>query len=168
MKLTIKAVPLTRDAFAQFGDVIEMDGAKHFPINDGNVERYHDLASVMIDVESDGKAIISFFRANGVSSNPPQVRLVERHPKGSQAFIPMHNDPMVVVVAPAGDEVSPADLRAFVSNGKQGVNYHTGVWHVPLITSEVGQLALVVDRNGPGHNCDELFFDGEEIFVDVP
>jgi ureidoglycolate lyase len=167
-KLTVKAIPLTREAFAPYGDVIEMEGAQHFPINEGNVERYHDLASVMIDVENGSKPIISIFRANGVSPTPTQVRLVERHPRGSQAFIPMHEDPIVVVVARAGDEVEPSNLRAFVTNGLQGVNYHTGVWHMPLVTSVVGPLALIVDRNGPGDNCDELYFEGQQIFVDVP
>jgi len=166
--IKITAVPLTKEDFAPYGDVIEIEGAKHFPINDGNVERFHDLASVMIDVENGGKAIVSIFKANGVTPTPPQVKLVERHPVGSQAFIPMHSDPMLVVVARAGEDVDPTSLRAFISNGRQGVNYHSGVWHMPLVTTQVGQQALVVDRNGPGENCDELYFEGDSIFVDVP
>jgi ureidoglycolate lyase len=166
--LILKANPLTKEAFAMFGDVIELEGAKHFSINDGNVERFHDLAAVMFDGEQGGKPIISLFKANGISPLPLKVTLIERHPKGSQAFIPMHNDPMVVVVARKGDDVSVDDLHAFISNGNQGVNYHTGVWHVPLVTTEIGQLALIVDRGGPGENYDELLFEDHEILVELP
>lgn len=167
MKTTLTAVPLSKAAFAPYGDVIEMDGAQHFAINNGNVERFHDLAAVMIDVESGGKPVISIFKANGVTGLPAQVAIMERHPRGSQAFVPMHQDPMVVVVARAGENLAPADLQAFVTNGLQGVNYHTGVWHMPLITTQVGQLCLIVDRSGPGNNCDELSLASELIFVDV-
>lgn len=165
--LKLTAMPLTREGFAAFGDVIEVAGADHFPINEGRVERYHDLAAVAIDVDTGGRPLISIFKANEKTTLPAQVRVVERHPRGSQAFIPMHAEPMVVVVAPAGEGVRPQDLRAFISNGQQGVNYHTGVWHMPLIASEVGQQSLVVDRGGPGDNCDELYLEDEVIFVDV-
>lgn len=162
----LEAAPLTRESFAPFGDVIETDGARHYPINRGAVERYHDLAAV--DVGDDGRPLVSIFECTRPASAPIPVALVERHPLGSQAFIPVGEAVMCVVVASPGDAPAPADLRAFVTNGRQGVNYHRGTWHMPLAAFHAGQRFLVVDRGGPGHNCEEWEFDTSmEIVVDA-
>lgn len=152
--IELRPEPLTREAFAPYGDVIETEGARHFPINAGTIERYHNLAEVVLDDQ--GRPLISIATCNRTTELPYRVPLVERHGLGSQAFIPLNETPMVVVVAPPGDTVDPASLRAFVSNGLQGVNYHPGVWHMPLITADPEQRFIVVDRGGPGDNCDEL------------
>lgn len=146
--------PLTREAFAPFGDVIAPEGVRHFPINAGAIERHHDLARV--EVGEGGRLLISIATCNRITELPYRIPLVERHPLGSQAFIPLNETPMVVVVAPPGESVDPAGLRAFISNGRQGINYHPGVWHMPLITADPEQRFLVVDRGGPGDNCEEL------------
>lgn len=157
------ARPLTKEVFAQFGDVIEIDQAQHFSINAGDVERYHDLANVDIDVNDGGRAIISYFKINEAKIFPHKFNLIERHLKGSQAFIPMFDAPVVLVVGPKGDFVSSKHLKAFVTNGKQGFNFHAGVWHMPLISDTKDRLFVVVDRAGPGNNCDELIFENETI-----
>jgi len=149
----VDAEPLNRRVFAAFGDVIETEGARHFPINRGTIERFHDLASV--NVGDDGRVLISIVEARYASGMPVRVEMVERHPLGSQAFVPLGEAVMCVVVAPPGEAVRPADLRAFVSNGRQGINYHPGTWHMPLLAFEAGQRFIVVDRGGPGNNCDE-------------
>ncbi|MDZ7839346.1 MAG: ureidoglycolate lyase [Gammaproteobacteria bacterium] len=159
----LRAAPLTRESFAPFGDVIETDGARHYPINRGAVERYHDLAAV--DVGDDGRALVSIFECTRPATLPVPVDLVERHPLGSQAFIPVGEAVMCVVVAPPGDALSPADLRAFVTNGRQGVNYHRGTWHMPLVAFRAGQRFLVVDRGGPGDNCEERGFNASVAIV---
>lgn len=87
--------------------------------------------------------------------------MVERHPLGSQAFIPMQDTPWLVVVADAGENPLPGSLRAFRASGRQGVNYRRGVWHHPILVLKPDQDFLVVDRAGPGENCDEVWFDGE-------
>jgi ureidoglycolate lyase len=163
--LTIKIEPLTREVFAPYGDVIETDGARHFSINAGAIERFHDLARVDVGVEENGRTLISIARSNWSASAPYKVSFVERHPLGSQAFIPMDDTPIVVAVAPAGEKVDPVDVKAFVSNGKQGINYHRGIWHVPLISREKGQQMVIVDRGGPGGNCEEFHFPDDEIFL---
>lgn len=164
---TIIAEPLSKAVFAPFGDVIETEGAKHFSINDGVVERYHDLAKVEIDSADGGRPIISFFEILHACSFPHEFNLIERHPKGSQAFIPMSDKPFVLVVAPKGDKVTGADLRAFITNGKQGFNFHAGVWHMPLVSEEKGRMLLIIDRAGPGNNCDELTFENEKIELKI-
>ena len=161
----LKPKPLAREAFAPYGDVIETSGAQHFAINAGAIERFHDLAKVDIGVEPNGKALISIARCNSVTVLPFRIELVERHPLGSQAFIPLSNARLLVVVAPAGETAAPSQLRAFVSNGKQGVNYHRGVWHMPLIAFEEDQEFIIVDRGGSGENCDEIRFDETEKVI---
>lgn len=151
--LNLKAQPLTPEAFAPFGDVIDSRHANSFTINGGRTERYHDLASVEI-LGDGGRPLISIF-----VSQPVQVPLVvdglERHPLGSQAFIPMHGERFLIVVAPPGDDIDPQGVRAFITDGHQGINYRAGTWHaVHSVLDREGEF-LVVDRGGPGHNCDE-------------
>ena len=148
--LTIE--PLTREAFAPFGDVIALDGARQIPINLGTTIRYHDLARVDVD-EAGGRPLINLFRGQP-RALPFEVTMLERHPLGSQAFIPLTDKPYLVVVAPAG-ELQLDAVRAFATSGWQGVNYAKGVWHHPLIALDVVSDFIVVDRGGEGHNCDE-------------
>ncbi|TVT52625.1 MAG: ureidoglycolate lyase [Azoarcus sp. PHD] len=155
--LSLRAEPLSREAFAPFGEVIEAsDAVKHFTINAGNTERYHDLAN--IEPGADGRVIVSIFRGQP-RALPFRVEMMERHPLASQAFIPMSGKPYLVVVAPAGEAPTAAQLRVFVARGDQGVNYATGVWHHPLLALGGVCDFLVVDRAGPGHNCDEVTLD---------
>jgi ureidoglycolate lyase len=163
----LQAQPLSREAFAPYGEVIETEGARHFSINAGAIERYHDLATVDVGAVGGGRPLISVACCNLESELPYEIPFVERHPLGSQAFVPLDDTPLVVVVAPAGESVDVRELRAFVSNGRQGVNYHRGVWHIPLISLKQGQQHLVVDRGGPGQNCDEFRFPEYRIVVDV-
>ena len=155
--LTLEIKPLTREAFAPFGEVVEAsDAAQHFTINAGNTERYHDLAH--IEPGPDGRVIVSIFRGQP-RSLPFTVQMMERHPLASQAFIPMSGRPYLVVVAPAGEPPGVEDLKVFLARADQGVNYATGVWHHPLLALEGVCDFLVVDRSGPGHNCDEVQLD---------
>jgi ureidoglycolate lyase len=153
----LNAQPLTKEAFAPYGDVIETEAAEHFSINLGTVERYHDLANIDIDYADGGRAIVSLAIINNAQTIPFQLNVIERHPKASQAFIPMFNEPIYVVVGEPSDEAQPNNLKAFVTNGKQGFNYNVGVWHMPLMADQEGRQFIVVDRAGPGNNCDEYF-----------
>ncbi|TVT59319.1 MAG: ureidoglycolate lyase [Azoarcus sp. PHD] len=153
----LRVEPLSREAFAPFGEVIEAsDAVKHFTINAGNTERYHDLAN--IEPGADGRVIVSIFRGQP-RALPFHVEMMERHPLASQAFIPMSGKPYLVVVAPAGEAPTAAQLRVFVARGDQGVNYATSVWHHPLLALGAVCDFLVVDRAGPGQNCDEITLD---------
>lgn len=143
--------PLTRERFAPYGDVIEAAHDHPNAMNEARFERFDDLCNVD---PGDGKVAISVTRCRVATSLPLRVDMVERHPLGSQAFVPLKPCKMVVVVAPPGESVSAADLRAFVTNGRQGINYHRGTWHMPLIAFEAGQEFLVVDRRGEEPNCE--------------
>lgn len=151
--ITLKPEKLAAGAFAPFGDVIRTEGATHYPINEGTTERFHDLARVDVAAEG-GQALINIFRGQP-RDLPMPVRIMERHPLGSQAFIPISPRPYLVVVARPGEPPAPSDLRAFIAAPGQGVNYHRGVWHHPLIALDAESDFIVIDRGGAGDNCDE-------------
>ncbi|MFZ0712071.1 MAG: ureidoglycolate lyase [Terrimicrobiaceae bacterium] len=143
--------PLTREAFGPFGDVIEIAGSTHFPVNRNTAERYHDLANIDV-CAGGGRPLINLFRACP-RSLPFEVRVMERHPLGSQAFLPLNERPYLIVVATPG-ELSSSGLRAFATRGWQGVNYARGVWHHALLALETGDF-VVIDRGGEEPNLDE-------------
>ena len=154
-ELTLRAVPITPERFAPFGDVIHASTDSKAVMNDGRFERFSGLA----DVDAEGRqASISVARCKVRTSLPYRFDLVERHPLGSQAFMPLSRFRFFVVVAPAAESVEPEDLQAFVTNGSQGVNYHKGVWHMPMIALEEGQEFLIVDPGADGENCEEHYF----------
>ena len=150
--LPLRIEPLTREAFAPFGDVIETAGAKAFPINAGTTTRYHDLAQVELAGESP-RTLVNIFEGKAWHA-PIEIRMLERHPLGSQAFYPLDGRCMLIVVAPPG-ELDESQIRAFISTPDQGVNYARGTWHHPLLCLQHPGRFLVVDRGGEGHNCDE-------------
>jgi ureidoglycolate lyase len=157
--------PLTREGFARFGDVIEVEGSRSFAINDGTCMRFNDLAK--IDVERQGgRAALSVFRGQPVRF-PLQVSEVERHPLGSQAFMPIGVIPFLIVVAADGPDDRPGEPCAFLGNGRQGVNYGRGVWHHPLLSLGTVSDFLVVDRAGPGENCDVAALPGRYLIESV-
>ncbi|ENV36747.1 hypothetical protein F959_02298 [Acinetobacter venetianus RAG-1 = CIP 110063] len=154
-KTMIPIQPLTQETFAAFGDVIETTGRDFFPINQGLTERYHALS--IAQVSGDNVAVgISVFHNLAATTLPFSIEMLERHPYGSQSFIPLQQQKFVIVVALPFNETQPDEqqIYAFLSNGRQGVTYHQGVWHHPLITLEAKSDFLVVDRIGEGKNCD--------------
>jgi ureidoglycolate lyase len=159
--------PLTKHGFHEFGDVIETDGARHFSMNADALERYYDLADIDVGVDSGEKAraVISIVETKQVATLPYRIEVMERHPLGSQAFIPLDEHPQLIVVAPATDELDLSGLRAFYSSGRQGINYRRGVWHMPMIALDAGQRWLIIDRMGSGSNCDEVAVTDDVIKV---
>jgi ureidoglycolate lyase len=162
MAVRIAAAPLTRAAFAPFGEVLEAAGEPDRVINRGLCGRWHDLACMEF---AGGRAGISLFRAEP-RALPLMLEMVERHPEGSQAFLPMTADPFLVVAAP--DEGGrPGRPVSFLTAPGQGVNYRRGVWHGVLAPLSAPGLFAVVDRIGPGGNLEEHWFD-EPWIVEAP
>ena len=157
---------LSRAGFAPFGDVIAVEGSRHHTINDGHAERHHDLARVDVAAEG-GRPLINIFRATPWPL-PLSVAMVERNPLSSQAFIPLAPACFLLVVAAPGDAPDPTALRAFVTDGSQGVNYARGTWHHPVLALDHLTDFLVVDRGGPGENCDVISFGDGSPTVDWP
>lgn len=161
---TITPKPLTSEAFSHFGDVIEAnDKAKKLEINDGFTQRYHDLAKIDVK-DNNGHPLINIFRSTPLAQ-PIAITMMERHPHGSQAFIPMGQNPYLVVVAPAGD-FDVNKLEIFIANSNQGVNYHKGTWHHFCLALGGESDFLVVDRGGKGDNCDVVKLDGSLVIAE--
>lgn len=154
MSRVIRTEPLTPEAFAPFGQVLDASGPPDKIINQGMCGRYHDRAC--IDIEN-GRAGISLFKAKA-RRFPIVLDMVERHPDGSQAFLPMTFDPFLVVVAP-DENGSPGHPRAFLTVAGQGINFSRGTWHGVLTPLKGPGLFAVVDRIGAGPNLEEHWFD---------
>jgi ureidoglycolate lyase len=164
--LELAALPLTADAFRPYGDVIEA-GDRFAVINGGTTRHYADLARIDVDAQG-GRARLSLYHVMPYEM-PLVVTMLERHPLSSQLFMPLDDAPFLVVVAErGGNAIEPSAVRAFLTNGRQGVNYHAGTWHHPVIALDRETDFLVVDRAGSGRNCDEVYFgETDRIVVEL-
>ncbi len=162
MTRRIVAQPLTEKDFAPFGDVLSTEGSPDKIINRGLCGRYHDRAK--LDFGTDGRAGISLFKAVP-RALPYTCDLLERHPEGSQAFIPMSMDPFLIVVAPDNNG-TPGEPQAFISASGQAINFHRGTWHGVLTPLAEPGLFAVVDRIGTTANLEEV--DVPAFVVEVP
>ncbi len=157
--------PLRADRFAPYGNIIATSDCATEPMNEARFTRYGGLATV--DVDPAGDIAIGIVQSRTPTSLPYAFDMVERHPRGSQAFVPLAGFPFVIVVGPPGESVEAEDLEAFISNGRQGIQYHRGTWHMPLIALEEGQQFLVIDRERQDDNCEERVFD-EPLVLAAP
>ncbi len=158
---TIHTEPLTHTAFAPFGDVLDTSGDPDRIINAGLCGRWHDRAR--LDFGPDGRAGISFLRSE-MRNLPYHLDLLERHPLGSQAFMPMSPDPFLVIVA-TDDNNKPGQIRAFLTSPGQGINLLRNTWHSVLTPLSPPGLFAVVDRIGPGDNLQEYVLPVAHIVV---
>ena len=158
MKIIIE--PMTADAFAPFGDLLEAKGMPDKMINQGLCGRFHDRARMDF---SDGRAGISIFHAEK-RDLPLKLDLVERHPDGSQAFVPMSHQPFLVVVA-EDQNGTPQNIHAFLTEAGQAINIHRGVWHGVLTPLYDPGLFAVIDRIGEGPNLEEYWLPDEVIIT---
>ncbi|WP_028135625.1 ureidoglycolate lyase [Bradyrhizobium japonicum] len=149
--MTLSIEPLTKQAFAPFGDVVETEGRTPLSINQGYAQRFDGLADIDVAAEG-GHVNISWFIAS-VRPAPIAIRLMERHPLGSQLFMPLNAADWLVVVC--DDPSVSSSYRAFAARGHQGVNYARNCWHHPLLVLEDASAFLVVDRKGDGANLEE-------------
>ena len=156
----LKPQALTPDVFAPFGEVIEMQGHPSIAINQGFALRFNDLAGVDVAMEG-GATNISLFLSQP-RPVPIEIKLMERHPLGSQTFIPLQGRPWLVLVC---EDVHDLDsYRAFAASGMQGINYARNTWHHPLLVHDADSRFLIVDRKGPGNNLEEVWLDQDFVF----
>ena len=162
MKITINPKPITKENFSKFGDMITTNDIKPLEINNGYAKRFDGIANV--DTSKDnGETIISIFSALK-RSFPMKIYMMEKHPLGSQAFIPMKETTFLVFVAPENDKPDLNKIESFIVPPGIGVNYNPGIWHFPLISTE-NMNFLVVDRIGPGDNLVIENLDKKKVFL---
>ena len=145
---------LTDEAFAEFGDVIDTSNKAFNKINWDYTKKFYDLAD--IDVADDGgRAAMHLFQTRPMGY-PLEITMLEKHPKGSQSFLPLVGEKFFIVVAPKGDSINEEKIRCFLSNGRQGVNYAKGVWHHPALAWDKLTHFVVVDRYPSNDNLVEM------------
>ena len=164
MPKTLAIEPLTKSAFAPFGDVVEADPSTMRLINGGTTERYHALAHAQA-LGEEAAVIINLFRGQP-RALPYTVDMVERHPFGSQSFHPLQDRPWLVIVA-EDEGGHPGAPRLFTATGRQGINYRANTWHHPLMALDEVSDFLVVDRTGPGANLEEYFYPEPYVVPEI-
>jgi len=162
MKITVNPKPITKENFSKFGDVITTDDIKPLEINDGYAKRFDGVANLNTS-KYNGETTICIFSALK-RSFPMKIDMMEKHPLGSQAFVPMKETTFLVFVAPKGVKPNLNEVEAFIVPSGIGVNYNPGTWHFPLISTEDMNF-LVVDRKGSGDNLVIENLDKEEVIL---
>ena len=162
METIIKPTKITRENFAAYGDLISSDSIKPININAGYAKRFDNLAKINTSKDK-GETIVSIFSALK-RSFPMKIDMMEKHPLGSQAFVPMKETIFLSFVAPPGDAPEINKIQSFIIPPKMGINYKPGIWHFPLISTE-NMNFLVVDRKGAGDNLIIYKFEKENVVL---
>ena len=162
MEKIIKPTKITRSNFAAYGDLISSDDIKPMDINAGYAKRFNDLAKINTSKDK-GETIVSIFSALK-RSFPMKIDMMEKHPLGSQAFVPMKETIFLSFVAPPGDAPEINKIQSFIIPPKIGINYKPSIWHFPLISTENTDF-LVIDRKGSGNNLIIHKFDNDKIIL---
>jgi len=162
MKIIINPKPITKENFAKYGDVITTKDIKPLEINDGYAKRFDGIANLDTSIDG-GETTICIFSALK-RSFPMKIDMMEKHPLGSQAFIPMQETTFLVLVAPKGGKPNIDEIESFIVPPHIGVNYNPGIWHFPLISTKDMNF-LVVDRKGSGDNLVLEDLNKEEIIL---
>ena len=162
MKTIIEPIKINRKNFSEYGDLISSDNINPIDINAGYAKRFDNLANINTSKDS-GKAIVSIFSAIK-RTFPMKIDMMEKHPLGSQAFIPMQETTFLCFVAPSGEAPEINKIKAFIIPPKMGINYKPGIWHFPLISTEDTDF-LVIDRKGSGENLIIHKFEKDEVVL---
>jgi len=163
MEKIIKPIKITRTNFATYGDLISADDIKPMDINTGYAKRFDNLAHINTS-KDEGKTVVSIFSALK-RTFPMKIDMMEKHPLGSQAFIPMKETTFLCFVAPSGESPVVSKIQSFIIPPKTGINYKPGIWHFPLISTENTNF-LVIDRKGDGENLIIHKFEKEKIILE--
>ena len=158
----IKAKKITKKNFSKFGQIIDTSKRNPININNGYAKRFDNLINVDTSKKR-GKAIVSIFNAKK-RKFPMKIDMMEKHPLGSQAFIPMEDTKFLIFVAPKGDKPNINKIQSFVVPRQTGINYKSGIWHFPLISTK-NMNFLVVDRKGKGKNLVIHKFKKDKIIL---
>ena len=162
MEKIIKPVKISRSNFSSYGDVISTEDINPMNINEGHAKRFDNLANLDTSKDS-GKTIVSIFSALK-RTFPMKIHMMEKHPLGTQAFIPMKETTFLAFVAPSGESPEIDKIQSFIIPPKIGINYKPGIWHFPLISTENINF-LVIDRKGSGDNLIIHKFEKEKIIL---
>ena len=152
--ITLPVRPLTAEAMAPFGSVIErVPGG--VAVNGGSSQRHEAVAT--LDLHRDaGRGVLAVYDARA-RRFPFAASVLERHRLSDQVFLPLGGPRRcVLLLAPAGVEQPQAtDCVALLSNGQQGLRIAAGTWHHGLLALDDGPWA-VLERRAAAPDCDEV------------
>jgi len=166
----IEPLTLNDENFALYGKVISIENSQSIVINNGFANKHFNLCNIDAN-ENGGVATLHIYEAKK-RDFPLKINMMEKHPFFSQTFMPRSNKEFLLVVALGEEEPDLSTLKAFKTNGNQGVHYNRGVWHFPLIALENGEQFIVIDRNDCGNKnnkieeCIELEMK-KEIYLNI-
>jgi ureidoglycolate lyase len=163
MEIIIRPIKITRKNFTTYGDLISSDDIKPIDINAGYAKRFDNLANINTS-KDEGKTIVSIFSAVK-RTLPMKIDMMEKHPLGSQAFVPMKETTFITFVAPPGEKPEINKIESFIVAPGMGINYKADIWHFPLISTEDMNF-LVVDRKGSGNNLIVHNFEKDKITLE--
>ena len=163
MEIFINPKPISKENFSKFGDVISAKDTNPININNGYAKRYDNIANLNTSKDN-GETTISIFSALK-RQFPMKIDMMEKHPLGSQAFIPMKETNFIAFVAPSGNKPEISKIESFIVSPGMGINYKPGIWHFPLISTE-NMNFLVVDRKGAGDNLIIYNFEKEKVTLE--
>ena len=162
MKITIKPKTINKKNFSKFGQIIDTSKKTYFRINNGYAKRYDNLGKINTSTKK-GKTIVSIFSAKK-RLFPMKIDMMEKHPLGSQAFIPMKETSFFAFVAPKGNRPNLKKIKSFIIPKQTGINLNPGIWHFPLISTK-NMNFLVIDRKGKGKNLIIHKFKKEKVYL---
>jgi len=162
MEKIIKPIKINRSNFATYGDLISTSDVNPININAGYAKRFDNLANLNTS-KDEGQTIVSIFSALK-RAFPMTVDMMEKHPLGTQAFIPMKDTTFLAFVAPPGNSPDINKIQSFIIPPRTGINYKPGIWHFPLISTEDTNF-IVIDRKGKGENLIIHKFKKEKIIL---
>lgn len=150
---SVQAVPLERDAYAPFGDVIAAKPGFR-SANQGSAQKSEHLAE-LVDLRQGARPNLSVFRC-APREVPFEVKLLEKHGASTQVFVPMNATRYLVIVAKGDAEPDLSTLTAFVASGAQGITYRPGVWHHPMVAlDQQTDFFCLVYEDGSDADCTE-------------
>ncbi len=162
----LKPKPLRQESFADFGEVVDTQNHKDIrEINYGMTKRYNNLATLDL-LQDNGQPLFNIFMSTAVIL-PFCVKVIERHPLSSQLFFPVGRQPFLVLVADAESPPAPENLKLFITNGTQGVNFNKNTWHHYLLAINQNAKFIVIDRGGEEVNCEEYFFHDDIVIEQI-
>ena len=162
MTIVIKPKKISQKNFEKFGDLISTKKNKPININNGYAKRFDNLCKINTSIKN-GNTIVSIFSAKK-RKFPMNIKMMEKHPLGSQAFVPMKEATFLVFVAPKGKKPNVKKIQSFIVPKETGINYKPGIWHLPLISKKKMNF-LVIDRKGKGNNLVIHNFKKEKIIL---
>ena len=148
---SVRLQSLTAEAFAPYGQVLQLDAAGQRAINRGTSSRLDLLADLDLH-GANGQAVLAVFHAQAQSPRTP-CQMLERHNWGSQSFLPLLGARCRLWVATGAATPDLNTLACFEVSGQQGFTLNKGVWHHPLMALEASSF-LVIERQGTQEDCE--------------